>query len=211
MSKTNLVSGAPFMSGERERERERERGGGGGEGDGGTVGEREIIIPYLVFLAIFLGFSSAVVAVGVDLARFRVHCNPNYVMCAHKTTTLHWIIGALRLTSPKTYHHHPIHKKTPKTTTNPPPKKKKKKKKIIIIIKLNKTTRNNNSTFFTGRKEGNGLFNDALNTFYWRLYGVRHMVKDHSDSERGNPLAPHRLFFPISNKGSFICTIQQTG
>ena len=35
-----------------------------------------------------------------------------------------------------------------------------------------------------GRKEGNVLFNDALNTFYLRLYGVRHMVKDHSDSER---------------------------
>ena len=31
-----------------------------------------------------------------------------------------------------------------------------------------------------GRKEGNVLFNDALNTFYLRLYGVRHMVKDHS-------------------------------
>ena len=30
------------------------------------------------------------------------------------------------------------------------------------------------------RKEGNVLFNDALNTFYLRLYGVRHMVKDHS-------------------------------
>ena len=38
------------------------------------------------------------------------------------------------------------------------------------------------------RKEGNVLFNDALNTFNLRLYGVRHMVKDHSDSERGNPL-----------------------
>ena len=37
----------------------------------------------------------------------------------------------------------------------------------------------------TGRKEGNILFNDALNTFYLRLYGVGHMVKDHSDSERG--------------------------
>ena len=35
-----------------------------------------------------------------------------------------------------------------------------------------------------GRKEGNVLFNDALNTFYLRLYGVRHMVNDHSDSER---------------------------
>ena len=30
------------------------------------------------------------------------------------------------------------------------------------------------------RKEGHVLFNDALNTFYLRLYGVRHMVKDHS-------------------------------
>ena len=31
------------------------------------------------------------------------------------------------------------------------------------------------------RKEGNVLFNGALNTFYLRLYGVTHMVKDHSD------------------------------
>ena len=62
-----------------------------------------------------------------------------------------------------------------------------------------------------GRKEGNVLFNEALNTFYVRLYGVRHMVKDHSDSEKGNPLPPHRLLFPISSKGSFICTIPQTG
>ena len=27
------------------------------------------------------------------------------------------------------------------------------------------------------------------------------MVKDHSDSERGNPLPLHRLQFPISSKG----------
>ena len=32
------------------------------------------------------------------------------------------------------------------------------------------------------------LFNDALKTFYLQLYGVRHMVKDHSDSERENML-----------------------
>ena len=55
------------------------------------------------------------------------------------------------------------------------------------------------------------LFNDTLNTFYLRLYGVRHMVKDHSDSEKGNPLMPHRLLFLINSKGSFICTIPQTG
>ena len=41
------------------------------------------------------------------------------------------------------------------------------------------------------------LFNDALITFYLRLYGVRHMVKDHSDSEKGNPLLPHRLLLSI--------------
>ena len=35
------------------------------------------------------------------------------------------------------------------------------------------------------------FFNDTLNTFYLRLYGIRHMVKDHSDSERGNLLLPH--------------------
>ena len=35
-------------------------------------------------------------------------------------------------------------------------------------------------------KERNVLFNDKLNTFYLQLYGVGHMVKDHSDSERGN-------------------------
>ena len=36
-------------------------------------------------------------------------------------------------------------------------------------------------TFQVDKKEGNVLFNDALNTFYLRLYGVRHMVKDHSE------------------------------
>ena len=50
-----------------------------------------------------------------------------------------------------------------------------------------------NSTTVEGRK-------DALNTFYLRLYGVRHMVKDHLDSDKGNPLLPHGLFFPISSR-----------
>ena len=57
------------------------------------------------------------------------------------------------------------------------------------------------------RKEGNVLFNDALHTFYLWLYGIRHMVKNHSDSERGNLLPPHRLLFLMSSKGSFICII----
>ena len=55
-------------------------------------------------------------------------------------------------------------------------------------------------------RERNVLFIDALNTFYLRLYGVRHMVTDHSDSEQGNPLPPHRLLLSINSKGSFICT-----
>ena len=51
------------------------------------------------------------------------------------------------------------------------------------------------------------LFNDTLNTFYLQLYVLRHMVKDHSDSEKGNPLLPHRLLLSINSTGSFICTI----
>ena len=58
-----------------------------------------------------------------------------------------------------------------------------------------------------GERDNFYLFNDALNTFYLRLYGVRHMVKDHSDTEKGNQLAPHRLLLSINRKGSFICTI----
>ena len=37
------------------------------------------------------------------------------------------------------------------------------------------------------------------------------MVKDHSDSEKGNPLPPNRLLLSINSKGSFMCTIPQTG
>ena len=55
------------------------------------------------------------------------------------------------------------------------------------------------------------LFNDALNIFYLQLYSIRHMVKDHSDSEKGNPLPPHRLHFLINSKFFFICIIPQTG
>ena len=50
------------------------------------------------------------------------------------------------------------------------------------------------------------LFNYALNTFYLRLFGVGHMVKDYSDSERGNPLLPHGLLFPISSNSSLYAS-----
>ena len=49
-----------------------------------------------------------------------------------------------------------------------------------------------------GGKEGNVLFNDTLNIFYLRLYGVGHMVKDHSDSEIGNLLLPHGYSFQLA-------------
>ena len=42
----------------------------------------------------------------------------------------------------------------------------------------------------------------TYSTHYLRLYGIGHMVKDHSDSERGNPLLPYELVFSISSKGS---------
>ena len=43
-----------------------------------------------------------------------------------------------------------------------------------------------NGCVFCYQKEGrrNILFNDTLNTFYLQLYGVRHMVNNHSDTER---------------------------
>ena len=59
------------------------------------------------------------------------------------------------------------------------------------------------------RKERNASLNHVLNTFYLWIDGVGHMVKDHSNSERGNPLPSYELF-PINSKGSFICTIPHT-
>ena len=63
---------------------------------------------------------------------------------------------------------------------------------------------------YSRRKKGNVSFNDALNIFYLLLYGVRHMVKDHSDRERGNPLLPHGLLVLINSKGYFVCIIQHS-
>ena len=53
------------------------------------------------------------------------------------------------------------------------------------------------------------IFNNTLNTFYLLFYGVRHLVKDHSDSERRNLLLPLQVLFSISSKGSFKCTMPQ--
>ena len=72
---------------------------------------------------------------------------------------------------------------------------------------LNTTSKHNSQE---GRKEGRVLFNVTLNTFSYGYIESHIMVKDHSDSKRGNLLLPHGLLFPISSKGSFICTIPQT-
>ena len=48
------------------------------------------------------------------------------------------------------------------------------------------------------------LTTHSTHHFYLRLYAVGHMVKDHSGSERGNPLPPHGLLFPVSSKGSLM-------
>ena len=83
---------------------------------------------------------------------------------------------------------------------------------LSIVLCVSGDKKNHNEYMDELReRERNVLFNDTLNTFYLRLYGVRHMVMDHSDSEKGNPLLPHRLLLSINSKGSFICTIPQTG
>ena len=60
-----------------------------------------------------------------------------------------------------------------------------------------------------GCKEGRIIYLMMHRThLYLQLYGVEHVIKDHSDSENGNPLLPHYgLLFLISSKVSFICTI----
>ena len=53
-----------------------------------------------------------------------------------------------------------------------------------------------------GRKEMFYLTTYSTHFIYsyiWR----QDMVKDHSDSESGNPLSPHGLLFPINSKGFF--------
>ena len=79
-----------------------------------------------------------------------------------------------------------------------------------LIFKLDDMFKYFNKYIYIGRKE---MFYLTIHSthFILRLYGVGHMVKDHSDSERGNLQLPHGLLFPIYSKGSFLCTIPQTG
>ena len=59
-----------------------------------------------------------------------------------------------------------------------------------------------------GRKEMFYLMMHSTHFILW-LYGVGHMVKDHSDSERGNPLPQHGLLW-LTARVLFICTITHT-
>ena len=56
---------------------------------------------------------------------------------------------------------------------------------------------------YTGKKE---MFYLTTHSTHF-IYGYMASVMDHSDTEKGNLLPPHRQLFPISSKGSFICTI----
>ena len=50
---------------------------------------------------------------------------------------------------------------------------------MVIMLTIELLLSNLSNKGIIMDKEGNVLFNDALNTFYVRLYGVRHMAKDH--------------------------------
>ena len=63
--------------------------------------------------------------------------------------------------------------------------------------------------YMEGRKEMFYLMMHSTHFIYG--YMASDMVKDHSDSKRGNPLPPHGLLFSINSNGSFMCTIPQTG
>ena len=67
-------------------------------------------------------------------------------------------------------------------------------------------------TYGNGRKEIFYLTMHSTHFIYGYMVSDIIMVKDQSHCERGNPvLSLHGLLFPINSKGSFICTIQQTG
>ena len=57
-------------------------------------------------------------------------------------------------------------------------------KRHIWSSEMEQNTGKNKGMGYLGGKVGNVLFNDALNTFYLRLYGFKKMVNDHSESER---------------------------
>ena len=57
----------------------------------------------------------------------------------------------------------------------------------------------------------NEVFYLMMHSTHFTYGYVLHMLKDHSDGDRGNRVLPLGLFFLISSKGSFICNIPQIG
>ena len=76
---------------------------------------------------------------------------------------------------------------------------------VLVIMMMIDCNNNSNDDHHhninNNNKEGRHfLFNNVLNTFYLGLYGVRHTVKDNSESQRRNPLLPlHGLCFSINS------------
>ena len=67
-----------------------------------------------------------------------------------------------------------------------------------------------NHPFHNGRQKGNVSFNNALNTFLFTLYGIRHIVKEYSDKERENlmpPLQARDILYAPSHRQDSICQV----
>ena len=58
---------------------------------------------------------------------------------------------------------------------------------------------------YDGDQKRKCLFNDAHNTFSLRLYVITRMVKDYSDSERGDRLSPRCGFIILISSKGFLC------
>ena len=86
---------------------------------------------------------------------------------------------------------------------------------VLLIVNQVNTTMciifTNKSWYLRKKKETFNLTMHSTHFLVTVICGVRHMVKDHSNSKRGSLLLPHGLFFLISSKGCFICTIPVTG
>ena len=78
---------------------------------------------------------------------------------------------------------------------------------IINLMELNTgSLRNTQAPICVIKKEGKKdmLYLTMHSTHFIYGYMASGMVKDHSDSEKGNSPPPHGQLFPISSKASFI-------
>ena len=83
--------------------------------------------------------------------------------------------------------------------------------KVARCVQLARDAVKNGKVGARTRKGKEMFYLTTHSTHFIYGYMESDMVKDHSDSEKGNPLPQHRLLFPISSKGSFICITPQTG